>query len=123
MCFKDTMPCSFRGIYCPSHLDKCEKLNSHTAVLYGETPSPSFLLSSTVPVTHLFYPEHRVSRFPKNTVKFPPNYVTSYYRHQQYNFMINPPQQHTYHTPKQHLADSAECWPNTSKVSPYNIEK
>ena len=33
--------------------------------------------------------------------------------------MINPPRLHTYRTPKQHMAYSAECWPNTtSKVSP-----
>jgi hypothetical protein len=32
--------------------------------------------------------------------------------------VINPPRLHTYRTPKQHMADSAECWPNASKVSP-----
>ena len=38
--------------------------------------------------------------------------------------MINPPWLHTYCTPKQHMAYSAECWPNTtSKVSPYHLEK
>jgi hypothetical protein len=38
--------------------------------------------------------------------------------------MINPPRLHTYHTPKQHMADSAECWPNTiSKYSPYHKKK
>ena len=38
--------------------------------------------------------------------------------------MINPPQLHTFRTPKQHMADSAECWPNTTwKVSPYHLEK
>ena len=72
-----------------SHLGRCEKPNSHTAVLYGETPSPFFLLSSAVPVTYLFYPDHRGSTFLQNTVKFPPNYVTSYNRHQQCNFSTN----------------------------------
>ena len=38
--------------------------------------------------------------------------------------MINPPRLHTYRTPKQHTAASAECWSNTtSKVSPYHREK
>ena len=38
--------------------------------------------------------------------------------------MINPPRLHTYHSPKQHMVDSAECWPNTtSKVFPYHLEK
>jgi hypothetical protein len=38
--------------------------------------------------------------------------------------MINPPRLHTFCTPKQHMADSAECWPNTtSKVSPYHLGK
>jgi len=38
--------------------------------------------------------------------------------------MINPHGLHTYRTSKQHMATSAECWPNTtSKVSPYHLEK
>jgi hypothetical protein len=37
--------------------------------------------------------------------------------------MTNLCQLHTYHTPKQHTANSADCWPNTtSKVSPYHIQ-
>jgi len=37
--------------------------------------------------------------------------------------MTNQCQLHTYHTPKQHTANSADCWPNTtSKVSPYHIQ-
>jgi hypothetical protein len=28
---------------------------------------------------------------------------------------INPPRLHTYYTSKQHMADSAECWPNNIK--------
>jgi hypothetical protein len=28
--------------------------------------------------------------------------------------MINPTRLHTYRTPKQHMAASAECWPNTT---------
>ena len=37
---------------------------------------------------------------------------------------INPPQLHSYHTPTQHMIDSAECWPNTtSKASPYHQGK
>ena len=31
--------------------------------------------------------------------------------------MINPPRLHTYRTPKQHMADSTECWPNTTSKS------
>jgi len=37
--------------------------------------------------------------------------------------MINPPGLCTYRTAKQHMATSTECWPNTSKVSPYHLEK
>ena len=37
--------------------------------------------------------------------------------------MINLPRLHTDHTLKQHMAASAECWPNTSEVSPYHREK
>jgi hypothetical protein len=36
---------------------------------------------------------------------------------------INPPRLHTYHTPKQHMANSADCWQNTSKVSHYHQGK
>ena len=38
--------------------------------------------------------------------------------------MINAPRLHTYHTPKQHMADLADRWPNTtSEVSLYHLEK
>jgi len=38
--------------------------------------------------------------------------------------MINSLWLHTYRTPKQRMADSADCWPNTIlKVSPYHLEK
>ena len=38
--------------------------------------------------------------------------------HRQPKPMINPPQLHSYLTPRQHMADSAECWQNTtSEVS------
>jgi len=37
---------------------------------------------------------------------------------------INPPRLQTYLTPRQHMADSAECWQNTiSEVSPYHQGK